>query len=191
MAHHLMTLLEAASLIGKGPDGNAIRFLFLGDGAEKAALKARAMELGLGNTVFVDSVPRSEVPHYWSLVDTSIIHLKRAPLFETVIPSKLFECMAMGIPVLHGVPGESARIVERKGAGLSFESQNAAQLADLIGRLYRNPSELAALSDRALAASKHYDRKAMAALMLQTLIATEAKTGRRTAGQTRAEPRAK
>ena len=35
-----------------------------------------------------------------------------------VIPSKLFECMGMGIPVLHGVAGESAELVERKGAGL-------------------------------------------------------------------------
>jgi hypothetical protein len=42
-------------------------------------------------------------------------------LFTSVIPSKLFECMGMGIPVLHGVAGESADIVEKEeGAGGYF-----------------------------------------------------------------------
>ena len=51
---------------------------------------------------------------YWSLLDVSIIHLRRTELFTTVIPSKLFECMGMGIPVLHGVEGESAEIVRNE-----------------------------------------------------------------------------
>ena len=67
--------------------------------------------------VFVDSVPKDEVVRYWSLLDVSIIQLKKTELFTTVIPSKLFECMGMGIPVLHGVAGESAEIVEREGCG--------------------------------------------------------------------------
>ena len=34
--------------------------------------------------------------------------------FTTVIPSKMFECMGMGLPILHGVAGESADIVRRE-----------------------------------------------------------------------------
>ena len=51
-----------------------------------------------------------QVPSYWSSLDLSVIHLRNTELFTTVIPSKLFECMGMGIPVLHGVAGESAAI---------------------------------------------------------------------------------
>lgn len=101
MAHALTTVLDAAELLKATDVGGGVRFLLLGDGAEKAALKADAEARKLDNVVFADSVPRSEVVRYWSLIDLSVIHLKRTPLFETVIPSKLFECMAMGIPVLH------------------------------------------------------------------------------------------
>src|SRR5690606_8562347 len=139
MAHALRTALRAAERIKEQPEGQNIRFVLLGDGAEKAALKAEAAAKGLDNVLFLDSVPRTEVVRYWSLVDISVIHLKRTPLFETVIPSKLFECMAMGIPVLHGVAGESAEIVEREGVGLVFEPEDDAALAMLVLKLASDP----------------------------------------------------
>ena len=49
--------------------------------------------------------------------------------------SKLFECMGMGIPVLHGVAGESADIVEREDIGLVFEPENVEALCDGLLRL--------------------------------------------------------
>jgi glycosyltransferase involved in cell wall biosynthesis len=118
----------------------------------------------------------------------SVIHLKRTPLFETVIPSKLFECMAMGIPVLHGVVGESAEIVTREGAGLCFEPENPTELAALISRLYRSPTERATIARSALAASSKYDRKAQAASMLETLVAIEAGSRRPTPASVRVQP---
>ena len=147
-----------------------VRILLLGDGARKEALVARARELGVeGNVVFIDSVPKSEVVRYWSLLDVSIIHLRRTPLFETVIPSKLFECMGMGIPVLHGVAGESAGIVEREGAGWVFEPEDASALAALVRRVRADPEMLAACRERCLAAAGRYDRRALALAMLGEL----------------------
>jgi hypothetical protein len=49
-----------------------------------------------------------------------------------VTPSKLFECIAMGLPVLHGVAGESAGLVEREGNGMMFELENSQTLADAV-----------------------------------------------------------
>ncbi len=169
MAHGLSTLLEAAKLLQDTPGCSDIRMLFLGDGAEKAALQRRAQDLGLANTIFLPSVPRSEVADYWSLLDIAIIHLKKTPLFETVIPSKLFECMAMGLPVLHGVAGESAEIVEREGCGLTFSSEDARALAEGIKRLAFEPETRAAMAERAQEASARYDRSAQAARMLAIL----------------------
>lgn len=54
------------------------------------------------------------MPRYWSLLDLSVIHLRQTELFGTVSPSKLFECMRMGIPVLHGAAGEYAKTVQRE-----------------------------------------------------------------------------
>ncbi len=165
LAHGLETLLEAARLLrDEGRDD--IHLLFLGNGARKAALHARAREMALSNVTFLDTVPRSEVVRYWSLLDASVIHLRKADLFSTVIPSKLFESMAMGIPVLHGVRGESADIVEREGAGLTFEPENACQLRDRLVELSRDRQLAGRLGANGVRAAGRYDRRHLAARML-------------------------
>lgn len=169
MAHALETLLEAAQRLAAVPEGRHIRIVLLGDGARKAALKAQAAEMGLSNVVFIDSVGKDEVARYWSLLDLSIIHLRRTELFTTVIPSKLFECMGMGLPVLHGVKGESAEIVERDGVGIPFEPEDSKQLASLLLSLSTEPQTLASIRTRCLLAAGHYDREALAKRMLQIL----------------------
>lgn len=169
MAHALETLLDAAEQLQARPDGQDIRLLLLGDGARKAALQADAARRGLRNVVFVDTVPKDEVARYWSLLDVSVIHLRRTELFTTVIPSKLFECMGMGIPVLHGVEGESADIVRQHGAGEVFEPENAAQLVQALLRLKSDTALRQRYRAQALAAAAHYDRRALGLRMLELL----------------------
>lgn len=86
MAHALETVLEAAALMRARPEGAKMRFVLLGDGARKEALKELATQRGLDNIVFLDTVPKAEVPRYWSLLDVSIIHLRKADNFTQVIP---------------------------------------------------------------------------------------------------------
>ncbi|MFO1171406.1 MAG: glycosyltransferase family 4 protein [Hyphomicrobiaceae bacterium] len=169
MAHGLATIVEAARLVQARPDARDIHFLLLGDGAEKEPLKKLCAESGITNVTFLDSVPRSEVARYWSLLDVSIVHLKRQPLFTTVIPSKLFECMAMGIPVLHGVEGESAELVEHEGFGLAFEPENAAALTERLLELARAPDLRRELSRRGIEAAPRHDRSHLAHELLETL----------------------
>jgi glycosyltransferase involved in cell wall biosynthesis len=172
MAHALETLLEAAERLATMPEGKDIRLLFLGDGARKEALVGLAAERGLGNVIFLDSVAKAEVPRYWSLLDVAVIHLRKTELFGLVIPSKLFECMGMGIPVLHGVMGESAAIVEREGVGLVFEPENADRLVEDLLRLRREPALYQRLRDNALRAAGQYDRRRLALDMLGVLSRT-------------------
>lgn len=169
MAHALETLLQAAALLKARPGGERIRLLLLGDGARKADLKAEAARLGLDNVIFVDSVPKEEVARYWSVLDVSVIHLRRTELFTTVIPSKLFECMGMGIPVLHGVEGESAEIVRNEGVGCVFEPENAEQLTALLLRLQDDPAALAAYKQHCLDSAGRYDRTTLALSMLDVV----------------------
>ena len=46
------------------------------------------------------------------------MHLKNNDLFRSVIPSKIFESLAMGKPILHGVDGESKEIIIKNNVGL-------------------------------------------------------------------------
>jgi glycosyltransferase involved in cell wall biosynthesis len=169
MAHALETLVQAMQRLQSHPQGQHIRLLLLGDGARKAHLQAEVASLGLTNVVFVDTVPKDMVARYWSLLDVSIIHLRQTPLFETVIPSKLFECMGMGIPVLHGVSGESAGIVQREACGVTFEPENADQLVQSLLDLQSNPGQLNQLSEAGVLAATSYDRSVLARKMLGLL----------------------
>ncbi len=179
MAHALGTLLDAASLLeAEGRDD--IQLLFLGGGATREALMARARQMRLANVHFLDSVPKDEVVRYWSLLDASIIHLRKTELFTTVIPSKLFECMAMGIPVLHGVQGESARIVERERAGLTFEPENAGELKERLIELADSPERRAGLGRNGEAAARKFDRRHLASRMLDVIETCLPVCGRKT-----------
>ena len=169
MAHALETLLQAMQRLQSHPQGRDIRLLLLGDGARKTELRADAARLGLDNVRFVDTVPKDQVARYWSLLDTSIIHLRRTELFTTVIPSKLFECMGMGIPVLHGVAGESAAIVEREGVGIVFEPENADALVRALLLLQADAELLRQFKLRGPLAAGSYDRKTLALTMLNVL----------------------
>jgi glycosyltransferase involved in cell wall biosynthesis len=169
LAHALGSLLEAMQHLQQSDAGHDFRLLLLGDGACKAQLQAQAEQLGLHNVRFVDTVPKEQVARYWSLLDVSIIHLRRTDLFETVIPSKLFECMGMGIPMLHGVAGESAAIVEREGVGIVFEPENVSALVEALLRVRTDDPLRASLSAAGVAAAKRYDRSALALRMLESL----------------------
>ena len=173
MAHGLETIIEAAEIIQNmhNSENHNIKILILGDGARKEALKQLAKDKKLENLIFIDTVSKSEVADYWSLLDISIIHLKKDPLFEKVIPSKLFECMAMGIPVLHGVLGESAEIVSRLGVGKVTTPDNSQVLAQELLNLSRNTPELTQMKEAALKSANQFDRRALGEDMLTILRA--------------------
>lgn len=166
LAHHLETLLDAAEKMRTLPDGAVFHFILLGDGARKQALKEEAVRRGLDNIVFIDSVTKDQVARYWSLLDVSIIHLKKTDLFTTVIPSKLFECMGMGLPVLHGVAGESADIVRNDSVGIVFEPENAAQLIAGLMQMRCDQPAYKQYQKNCLEAAKKYDRSVLAQRML-------------------------
>jgi len=169
MAHGLETILQAAGQIKNFDDSDAFRFILLGNGAKKQDLIELARTMSLDNLIFIDSVPKDQVVRYWSLLDASIIHLKKTDLFTSVIPSKLFECMATGIPILHGVAGESAEIVRKENIGLVFEPENADQLCRRLIELRSNKALYDSLRAKCIKAAKNYDRSDLASRMLAIL----------------------
>jgi len=169
LAHSLETILDAACLLQNQVSNGDIVFLFMGDGARKQALVDETKQRSLKNVVFIGTVMKDEIVRYWSLLDVSVIHLKNDPLFESVIPSKLFESMAMGVPVLHGVKGESAGIVDREHVGLVFEPDNAEALRSAVERLKNDRARYETLRGNCLKTARHYDRRRQARKMLEYL----------------------
>ena len=168
MAHSLETIIDSAKIMEK-KSINDVTYIFLGDGARKDNLKNYVKELGLQNIIFIDTVSREEVVNHWSVLDVSIIHLKNTNAFKSVIPSKLFESMAMGIPVLHGVLGESKEIVLENSVGLPFASENSDNLSEKILELKNNKEKLRIFSKNGILSSLKYDRHSLALSMLDFL----------------------
>jgi hypothetical protein len=169
MAHALETLVDAACLLKAADWARDVRIIMLGDGANRAALETMARERGADNMLFLSSVPKDEVANYWSLLDVSIIHLADQPLFETVIPSKIFECMGMGIPVLHGVRGESAEIVTSSNIGLPFAPGNAGDLVEKLRALHDDADLRQTFAQSGPVAAAGFDRQVLALRMLDIM----------------------
>ena len=103
------------------------------------------------------------MPAVWSLCDVALVHLKDTPLFETVIPSKIFEAMAMGKPVLlASPPGEASRIVKWDNTGLHVPAERPEELAAAVLFLKENPAFTEELSRRSLLAAPRYSRERQA-----------------------------
>jgi glycosyltransferase involved in cell wall biosynthesis len=170
MAHALETILNAAEIIQLKKLKKNITFLFIGNGAEKNNLKNLARSKNLTNIIFLDSVPKNEVANYWSILDAAIVHLKDEKLHENVIPSKIFESMGMGIPVILGLRGESADIVETAGCGCIVPPEQPNALAEKVLELADSPDYLKVLSNNSYLASKQFTRESLAEQMLNHIV---------------------
>ena len=130
MAQGLEAVVEAAYLLRQT---KGLEFRFIGEGPVKTALVRRAESLGLVNVRFLPAMPREEVRSILASSDIIVVPLAR-PLFGAV-PSKLYEAMASGVPVVVATGGGAHRIVEESGAGLSVTPGNAHEIAEAIQRL--------------------------------------------------------
>lgn len=165
MAHGLDMILDSVAELPR----DRLRFLFVGDGAEKAKIRAKAQAIGLSNAIFLDPVPRERVPNYLSLADVSLVPLRRAETFKTVIPSKIFECAAMQVPILLGVEGQAQDLVTHYDAGLCFAPESRGELQSKLLMLMQDPSLYRRLQAGCARLAADYDRKRLADDMLAIL----------------------
>ncbi|MDZ7816379.1 MAG: glycosyltransferase family 4 protein [Planctomycetota bacterium] len=160
MAHALdKVLLSAKELAGK----RDIHFAFVGDGAERKNLERQASELGLDNVQFFGMMPREEVPNIYAACDAGIVSLRKTELFQHVLPSKIFEFLAMGKPIVLSVDGEARRIAEASGAGFFVEPEDYKAMARKIQQLHDRRDSLNAIGEKGRKyVLANFDRSALA-----------------------------
>lgn len=172
MAHRLDTVLDAAELLR---DRSDIAFLLVGDGAERERLVGEVAARGLTNVVMLGQQPKSAMPGIWAASDAALVLLRRVDTFKTVIPSKMFEAMAMACPMIMGVEGEAKALMEAGGAGIAITPESAAELAAAVTRLADDPAFAAQLGESGRAfVAREFDRRVLAERLLgemQALVA--------------------
>ena len=168
MAHRLDVVLQAAALLRARSD---IVFLLVGDGAERARLVALRDSMGLENVLMLEQQPKQSMPKLWATIDASLVVLQRSPIFKTVIPSKIFESLAMERPVILGVDGESRELLQDAEAGVYVEPENAEALAAAVAGLAADRAGSAAMGKRGRRfVEEHFDRAVLARRYLEQLI---------------------
>jgi glycosyltransferase involved in cell wall biosynthesis len=156
-AQGLENVLEAAALLR---DVDSLSIVLIGDGPEKQALMERARSERLDNVRFLDAAPRERMPSFLSSADIALVPLKER-LFGAV-PSKLYEAMGAGLPVVLMTGGEAETIVRESGAGVVVPPGDVPALASAIRRLAEDPEERRAMGARGRdAALTRFDRKAI------------------------------
>ena len=169
ISHALGRLLDAAAELRTEP---RIRFLLVGEGAEKQVLVARAKELELTNVAFHDSVPRDEVAPLYRAADVCLVPLRAVPLFRAFIPSKMFEILACGRPILASLEGEAAEILSASGAAVIVPPEDVSALTRELRRLAADADLRRVLAERGRPyVAAHFDRRILAGRYLEALQA--------------------
>jgi len=136
LAHGLYTVVEAAErLKDRHPDA---LFLLVGEGADKAALMKTVNEKGLHNVRFVPQQPRQKVPDLIRASDACLVLLKKAAVFETVIPTKMLEFLSCGRPLILGVDGQAREVLEAAQGGIAIEPESSEDLVKAVISLYHD-----------------------------------------------------
>ena len=141
ISNNLDVVLDAAKLLQDVLAASNIQIVLLGDGKEKPGLQLRARSAGLGNVIFLPSVPKHEMSAVLAAADACIAILKPLDEYKTTYPNKVFDYMAAGRPIALVIDGVIRQVVEAAGCGLFAEPGNATALAEAILMLARNPKK--------------------------------------------------
>lgn len=165
MAHGLEVMLSAAKL-NKLSGNDDVVYWVVGDGAQREELESKSIADGLDNVVFTGRLPKDEMPCVIAASDCCLVHLRGSELFSTVIPSKIFEFMAMNVPIVMAVKGEAQHIVTQASAGVVMDPDDPNSLIRCIGQIRMRMSEYC--NSRNYVAT-HFNRDKLANDMLQII----------------------
>lgn len=168
LAHDLHRVIEVAEVLSNIEP--SVVFMFVGEGADKAHLIEQTALKNLKNVIFIPAQPKEKIGDYWSLLSVALVHLKNSETFKTVIPSKMFESMAYGLPVLMIAPeGEAVQIMRENKNGICLTDYNLETFVKAIQELVRAPEMMKLYSANAFAATQRHTRQKQAELFLEAL----------------------
>ena len=133
LAQGLELLVDAA---GSLPVGSNLDMVLMGDGPTKASVVNRVTDRGVQRVRFLSPHPHCEMPAILAAADVLIVPLLR--YLPGAVPSKVYEAMATGRPVVLMAEGEAARIVRDHDAGIVVAPGDVAGLVHALDRLSSN-----------------------------------------------------
>ena len=149
------TLVTAARKLSN----EGVGFVFVGDGAERPAVETSAA--GADNIRFLDYFPSAKIPSVLAAADAHLVTVKRG-LEGVVVPSKMYEILAAGKPIVAVAPRESdvRSLGVTQGFAVAADPDNHGELVAVIRGLMADGRKLQSMEAAARAAAPSYDRVA-------------------------------
>ncbi|MGB7437602.1 MAG: glycosyltransferase family 4 protein [Candidatus Acidiferrum sp.] len=147
------TLLEGARKLA----ADGIGLVFVGDGAQREDLQAASS--GISNVRFLPFFPANKIPSVLAAADAHVITIKRG-LEGVVVPSKMYEILAAGKPIVAVAPAECdvVSIGSRTGFSISADPDDATQFAERVREIVLDPQRLRKMGEAAAATAPEYER---------------------------------
>ena len=158
IAQGLDQVLDAAAML---QDMKDLCIVLIGDGPEKKTLMKHARLSNLKNIRFLDPYPNHAIPAILASADIALIPLKDQ--FAGAVPSKLYEAMGAGLPVVMTAGGEAGDILQKAKAGVVIPPGNVEALASALRLLAHDRDKRAEFGKNGRqAAVTFFDRKSIA-----------------------------
>lgn len=139
LAQGLMQLLYIAKKAEE--EQIEVQFLLFGSGVEEQKLKQHAEEEHLENVFFPGRLPNDDMFTILKYADMSFVSLANGRLKDSV-PTKMFEALGAGCPVLLAAEGESVDILKESGLGIAVKPNDEAALWEGFLKMYENKQEI-------------------------------------------------
>lgn len=170
LAHGLSTVIQACALLRRKFPSEDIKFVLIGSGADVLNLRNEIKRNKLSNVQILEPITKSEIAEKLLEFDVGLVHLKASPVFTEVIPSKIFDYIASGLPILHGVKGESAKLILDMDVGITFAPESPEDLVAKLLLLKKDVELIRKLSRNGFLAIGKHDRQTLALELLDYII---------------------
>ncbi len=161
LIHGMRVILDAAEALKGDP---SVRFVLVGDGAEKDALVREAADRGLSNIVFHPSQQPEQLAETIRSADVCLATMSGGEFSGTAVPVKMFDYMACARPVVAAVAGDAKEIMEASGGGIVVAPGDGNGLAGALRTLLADAELSERLGHAGYDYVRHeYSRAALAA----------------------------
>jgi glycosyltransferase involved in cell wall biosynthesis len=180
--HGVETLLETLQLLGGA--ASPFRLLLIGAGPQLVDLRPEIERRGLGEAVHLTgAVPHDAVPGLLRAVDVAVApYAAQAAAYFS--PVKLFEYMAMALPIVAARVGQVCEVIEEGRTGWLYTPGDAGELADVIRAMANNRGSCrtvaAAARERVMQQYTWRNNARRVVAMAEDLMARRRPVGRKT-----------
>jgi glycosyltransferase involved in cell wall biosynthesis len=158
----LTALIDAARRLRA--NGSDVRLVMVGDGPDRLALEEDLRVNPVDGVTLHAPISRDDTRAFYAACDVVVVPHAALPVLRDTVPSKIFEVMACGRPLVAALRGEGERIIRESGGGVLAEPGDGRSLAEAIRRILTMASterEALGAAGRAFALAR-YDRAGLA-----------------------------